>query len=304
MKHPTLKPLYALLALACLVGLNACKATPATSTPTSTKSAAPTSMPTLTPTITNTPVPMAFLVNGEGIPVEEFKAEVKRYQAAQEGLGATVTQEQAEQAVRDDLIDQLLLAQGAAANGYSIDEAGLQKRINDLAAQIGGAEALAAWQTEHGYSEASFREALRRQVNAAWMRDQISAAVPSTGEQVHAWQILLYNDVAAQAVLDRLNNGETFADLAREYDPVTRGELGWFPRGYLLDQAIEEAVFALQPGQHSGIVQSAVGFHLLYVVERDPNRPVSSDALLTLQNHALEAWLQQQRDQSTIIVTP
>jgi hypothetical protein len=31
-------------------------------------------------------------------------------------------------------------------------------------------------------------------------------------------------------------------------DPLTRGDLGWVPRGYLLDEKIEEAAFGLQVG--------------------------------------------------------
>ena len=48
-----------------------------------------------------------------------------------------------------------------------MDEAAFQGRIDALAAQVGGAEALTAWQTAHGYTEANFRSDLRRQMAAA-----------------------------------------------------------------------------------------------------------------------------------------
>lgn len=98
--------------------------------------------------------------------------------------------------------------------------------------------------------------------------------------------------------------GWNFDDLAARYDPLTKGELGWFPRGYLPEPAIEEAAFALQPGQFSDIIQTQAGYHILFVEERDPARPLSPDALLTLQERAIQDWLTQQRNESTILFAP
>jgi parvulin-like peptidyl-prolyl isomerase len=256
----------------------------------------------MTPTVT--PVPMAVTINGEGISQAEFDAELARYQQAEAELGASSTPEDAAQAVLDEFIDQVLLAQGAATSGYTVDDATLQARLDALAAQVGGVEALTAWQAANGYSEADFRSALRRQMTAAWMRDQVIEAVPLTAEQVHVRQILFYNLEEAQNVSTLLQAGGDFDTIAAQYDPLTRGELGWFPRGYLDEPAIEEAAFALQPGEYSAVVESSVGFHILYLLERDPARPLSPDALQTLQKHALQDWLTQHRDESTIVIAP
>ena len=265
-------------------------------------------LPTLTstpaPTPTATPVPLAISVNGEGIPIPEFEAELARYQQAQSALGNTVSLETATKAVSDEVIDTLLLAQGAAADGYNVDDAALQSRIDSLVTQIGGADKLTAWQAAQGYTDADFRSDLRRQMAAAFMRDKIAASVPATAEQVHVKQILLYNADAAQQALSYLKAGWNFNDLAAQYDPVTKGELGWFPHGYLPDSAIEAAAFALQPGQYSDIIQTQAGYEILFVVERDPAHPLSPDARLTLQEHALQDWLTQQRNTSKILFAP
>jgi parvulin-like peptidyl-prolyl isomerase len=266
----------------------------------------PTPVFTLTPSVTPTvtPLPGALTVNGQGITVAEFDAAVTRYLQAQQGLGQAVDRETAAQAVEQDLVDTLLLGQGAAAAGQTVDDAALQARLDALAAQVGGPEALTAWETAHGYTEADFRADLQRQMAAALMRDQIAASVPTTAEQVHVKQILLYNSEEAQQALGYLQAGADFNDLAAQYDPVTKGELGWFPRGYLLEPALEEAAFALQPGQYSGVVQTQAGFHILYMVERSPDRPLSPDALLALQQRAISDWLAQQRSTSTIQFEP
>ena len=265
-------------------------------------------VPTLTqtqiPTPSETPIPLALSVNGEGIPVVEFEAELARYQQAQADLGIAVNLEAATQAVRNDMINTLLLEQGAGSQGFILDDAALQARMDALTAQVGGADALAVWESAHGYSDPDFRSELRRQTAAAWMRDQVSASVSGTADQVHVKQILLYNSGDAQQALGFLQAGWSFADLAAQYEPVTKGELGWFPRGYLPSQVLEEAVFALQPGQYSSIIQDDSGYHILFVVERDPARTLSPDALLSLQKRAVQNWLTQRRNESTILIAP
>ena len=111
--------------------------------------------------------------------------------------------------------------------------------------------------------EQAFRSALKRAAEAAWMRDKILAEVPSTAEQVHVQQILLYNQDKAQSFLTQLNGGADFDELALKADPLTRGDLGWVPRGYLLEPKIEEAAFALAVGEHSEVIATDVGFHIV-----------------------------------------
>jgi peptidyl-prolyl cis-trans isomerase C len=256
------------------------------------------------PPPTATSEPLALTVNGEGISVAEFDAEVQRYIAAQTALGKPVDASAAAGVVTEDFIAQLLLAQGARTNGFVLDDAGLQARIDSLAAQVGGADALSAWQNAHGYSEQAFRSALRRAAEAAWMRDRIITAIGSTAEQVHVQQILLYNQETAQNFLLQLNGGADFDELALRADPLTRGDLGWLPRGYLLNPQIEEAAFGLAVGQYSDVIATDVGFHIVKVLARDPARPLSPDAYLALQERTLKRWVEEQKQFADMVLAP
>ena len=247
---------------------------------------------------------MALTVNGEGITLVEFDAEVERYTAAQTALGKTVEPAAAASTVIEDLVGQLLLAQSARVNGFTLEDAALQARVDTLTAQIGGAEALTGWESAHGYSDQAFRSALRRGAEAAWMRDKIISTVPSTAEQVHVQQILLYNQDTAISFLNQLNGGADFDELAFRADPFTRGDLGWVPRGYLLNSQIEETAFNLTVGQYSDVITTDVGFHIVRVLERDPNRALSPDALLSLQELALRKWIEEQRAQANVVLAP
>jgi len=242
--------------------------------------------------------PLAAKVNGDAITLEQFQTELARYQAA---VGTQLATEK-QRRVLDDLIDQTLLAQAAVEQGYTLDETALQTRIDKLVSRLGGEQALAAWQAANGYSAESFRQDLARAIAAAWMRDQIAAGVPAAVEQVHARQVRHYNAEDAAEALTQLRSGADFAALAAQVDPIGKGDLGWFPRGYLLDKKLEEAAFSLQPGEYSDVIEASSGFHILQVIERDPAHLLEPDARLTLQYQALEAWLKDRRAQSDIQV--
>ena len=292
------KFIQTLLTLSIALGLSACGSffTPKPTLRVATPQA------TSTPEIpTATPEPMALTVNGEGITVVDFNAEVQRYLTSQQALGKTVSTQDADSTVRDDLTAQLLLAQAARANGFTLDDTALQNRFVALAAQVGGADALSSWESEHGYTEQAFRSELKRAAEAAWMRDKIVTAVPSTAEQVHVQQILLYNQDTAQNFLLQLNGGADFDELAAQADPVTRGDLGWVPRGYLLEPKLEEAAFSLAVGAHSDVITTDVGFHIIKVLAREPQHPLSPDAYLALQELALKKWIDEQRQQANIV---
>ncbi|PKN95432.1 MAG: hypothetical protein CVU44_01745 [Chloroflexi bacterium HGW-Chloroflexi-6] len=280
--------------------LAACSATPAGTLSTPSPPAVIETSTVSPPTATS--VPMAFTVNGDGLPLVEFEAELERYRQSQTALGREVSDEQARQTVLDDLISQFLLAQAAREAGFNLEESALQERIDSLTAQLGGPDSLSAWQQAHGYDEAGLRVALKRSIESAWMRDQIISSVPPTIEQVHVRQILTYNQEDAERAKARLDEGTDFDELAALYDPATRGDIGWFPRGFLDLQTIEETAFTLEENTISGILSTEVGFHIIKVIERDPARPLAFDALLVLQAKALESWVEDQRSQNEIVI--
>lgn len=240
--------------------------------------------------------PLAASINGQPISVAQFKAESARYQSA---VNRELTPEDID-LVLQDLIDQALLAQAARQNGLSTDTATVQARIDELAQQLGGQQALETWMSQYGYTRETFTEDLTRAIEAARMRDLIIGKVPETAEQVQARQILTDQLEEAQSVQARLQAGESFDRLAAEYDPIAEGNLGWFPRGYLLDSGLEEAVFSLEPGSYTPIVETPAGFHIVQLIDRDPDRPLEPDARRKLQARVLQDWLDQQRAQSDI----
>jgi hypothetical protein len=293
-KGPILLKLF-ILCLLSVAALSACNGGE-TAAPSETATA---EVPLLTETPAQpspTPMPAAAIVNGERIPLAWFESELARYRLAQEALGQPIEDEAAARAqVLNDIVDQVLLAQGAMQSGYSLSDSEVQARIDSLSQEVD----LPAWMAEWGYTEGDLFQALKLQMLAAYQRELIAAAVPESADQVRLQQIFAYTQDGANNALLSLNSGAEFDDVAFLYDPVAGGHMGWVPRGYLLIPAVEEAAFNLPVGQYSEVIESEIGYPIVMVLDR-AERPLTQDARLTLQRKALHDWLEDQRSNSQI----
>jgi parvulin-like peptidyl-prolyl isomerase len=161
-----------------------------------------------------------------------------------------------------------------------------------------------------GWNEADYRELIRTNLLFDKLQKFFEDATTSvTAEQVHASHILSKDEEAAKQVLARVQKGEDFAALAKELstDEATKdkgGDLGWFPADtYRIPTAVVEAAFALQPGQVvTAAVQSYEGYHVVKVLERDPNRLLDEKDLQARKQQAFSKWLQEQMANPSVVV--
>ncbi len=259
-----------------------------------------TSSPEVLPTATEVTSPIS--VNGEGIPLSYYQNELLRYRDSLEGQALQPSEEEIGQTVLDYLVDQQLLSQAARENGFQVSDQQLQERIDQLVSELGSEGALTGWMQTNHYDDSEFRLALRLGMESAWQRDQIAQTVPDAVEQIRAQQIFATTQEGAERALNSLNAGADFNTLAWDYSPESGGELGWFPRGYLLYTEVEEAAFSLEPGTYSGIIKSDIGYHILLVLEHETEHPLTTDARVSLQSKALEEWLLKSRSTAQIVV--
>jgi len=88
-------------------------------------------------------------------------------------------------------------------------------------------------------------------------------------DKVHCAHILVKTEQEAKSILERLNKGEKFANLAQiSLCPSGKrgGDLGTFGRGKMVKE-FETAAFALQKGQISAIVKTKFGYHIIKRLE-------------------------------------
>jgi len=111
-------------------------------------------------------------------------------------------------------------------------------------------------------------------------------------------------DVRAEAerVLAEAVAGADFAELAREHSTgpsgPSGGDLGWFGRGQMV-APFEEAAFALEVGEISGIVETEYGYHIILVTDRqeafepeleDVTDQVRADLVEGILSDRLQTW--------------
>jgi parvulin-like peptidyl-prolyl isomerase len=88
--------------------------------------------------------------------------------------------------------------------------------------------------------------------------------------EVHCAHILVKTEKEAQTVVERLNKGEKFSNVAKEASicPSRKngGDLGTFTRGKMVKE-FEQAAFVLEKGQTSPIVKTQFGYHIVKRLE-------------------------------------
>ena len=283
---------------------------PATISPTAVSPAVapPTATPTVpapTPTVSPTPEPpMAALVNGHPLYLADYERALGQYETDMRTRGVDpdspdgeAEMDQARPWILNVMIEQILTEQAAATAGVVISDAEVDAYMQDLAEENGGEEAFVAKLAERGETYESAWQEVRAGLIGMAMTQWISEQVPEATEHVHARHILVDTAQEAESILAQLQRGGDFAALAKAHsqDTSTRetgGDLGFFPRGILMAPEVEEAAFALQPGQFSDVITSSLGFHIVQVIERDPARQVSPENLRLVQDRAVQEWIE------------
>jgi parvulin-like peptidyl-prolyl isomerase len=253
----------------------------------------------------------AAIVNGQEIPMAAFLSEVEKRQAGlvQSGVDLNTPQgaaqlEQEKQQALDNMIDDVLVMQEAARQGVAVSDAELDAEMQKIITGLGGQAKFEEQLKLAGQTLEEARSMQRMQMLYLKMRDRVVSNL-QTAEQVHARHILVDSQATAQALLAQIQAGADFGQIAQQssQDTLTRangGDLGWFARGTLSAKEVEDAAFALQPGQLSGVVQSAFGYHLVQVLERDPARKLEGDLFVKVQRQAMENWLDGLRAQANV----
>ena len=112
----------------------------------------------------------------------------------------------------------------------------------------------------------------------------------------------------AEAARARVTEGgEDFTAVAQELSTdqstaANGGDLGWFTREEMVEP-FAEAAFALEPGSISDPVETEFGWHVIQVLERDPDRPLTDAQINRLQQTAEERWLEEERAKLTVSST-
>ena len=153
-----------------------------------------------------------------------------------------------------------------------------------------------------GLKEKDYLEFFDLQVLERKLLDDLTAELPRVEKQVWARHILVADEATALTVIERLNNGEDFAVLAKELSTDTGsaqngGDLGWFGSGAMVAE-FETAAFALEkPGDYTTTpVASDFGFHIIQLIAKQ-DRPLTAEQYDAAKNKVFSEWLTAAREE-------
>ena len=102
--------------------------------------------------------------------------------------------------------------------------------------------------------------------------EEIQKYYDQASQELNARHILVADEATANEIIEKINAGEDFAELAKEFstDPGSGqqgGDLGWFTVGTMVPE-FNDAAYALKVDEISKPVQTQHGFHIIQVKEK------------------------------------
>lgn len=250
-------------------------------------------------------------VNGTTITEADVDREVDRLvmMASQNGTAPVPGPEERKQlrgSAIQNLIDKTLLAEAASKEGVAAPDTALDAAIQRLKSQYPDEAAFQSRLQEMKMTEADVRKevafGLTMQGMAEKHKNDIADATSADAaayygdhpeqfkapEEVRARHILILAEEAApdttkararalaEKVLAEVKGGLDFTAAAKKYsqDPgsaANGGDLGSFAKGRMVP-AFENAAFALQVGEVSGVVETPYGYHIIQLTDKTPER--------------------------------
>ena len=157
-------------------------------------------------------------------------------------------------------------------------------------------------------SDAEYREKVMGDLLGVGLSQYLAERVPTVAAQVHLQVITLGSIDDARAVKQRLDNGESFLEVAEELK--ANGQLliqdidqGWRPRSGLPVSIANVAFDSLEVGQYSEPLLVNQQYYAIFrVVERAAARQVEEEVLEVLKSNVFDRWLQQELPYHTIVI--
>lgn len=195
------------------------------------------------------------------------------------------------QAVQENVLEKLIgdevIIQHFQKQGTKVATEEIEKQYKQYVQQMKKQTETEKFLKEHGIDDdfikeqiktelyiQKFEEMVRKELNLTdeKLREYYNQHIDTyTNMEVKASHILVEKEEEAKNILEKINKGEDFGELAKKYskDPGSKekgGDLGYFSKGMMVPE-FEKAAFALKKGEISAPVKTKHGYHIIKVVD-------------------------------------
>lgn len=211
-----------------------------------------------------------------------------------------------------NIMKRILLRQAADKEGMKVSEEEKTAKIELVKSNFPSEEEFNAQLGVSGLTYEEFEKEIEYTVKVEKLIENMSATLEETTveeaksfydsntdqfenpERVKASHILIKTEAAdteeikaekrkrIEDLLVRVKGGQEFADIASENSdcPSSKngGDLGFFGKGQMV-KAFEDAAFALEKGEISGIVETRFGYHIIKLTEKEAAKTTPFDEI-------------------------
>lgn len=187
----------------------------------------------------------------------------------------------------DTLISYKIVELEAEKAGIEVTDEEVDAEYKLYSEQYGGEDGMKTMLEEYNMTEDDVREDIRiylltlklLETQVEVTDDEILAFFEenksnfTTAESITASHILVEKEALAKELIERINDGEDFTELAKEYSTEegaadTGGSLGTFGRGEMVAE-FEKAAFAMEVGELSSApVKTEHGYHVILIEDK------------------------------------
>ncbi|MED4768089.1 peptidylprolyl isomerase [Cytobacillus firmus] len=211
--------------------------------------------------------------NSQASDNDEVIAETKAGNISSDDLYIAMKEKYGEQALQELLYKKVL------EDKYKVEKEELDKKVKEIKDQA-GSNFEALLMQNNIKDEKELKEILKEQllIEKAAIKDikvtdkELKESYENYKAEIKARHILVEDEKTAKDIKNKLDKGEKFEDLAKQFskDPGSAengGDLGWFGSGKMVPE-FEEAAYALEVNKFSDPVKTQNGYHIIQVTDK------------------------------------
>lgn len=254
------------------------------------------------------------IVAGEKISKDDYKEEISFY------ASMLASQQQLKPSIVNMMVQDKLIENDIKKNNIEINDKEVEDSLMTAIQNFGGQEQFDKNLDDYNMDIEKFKDTLRKDLVYRKHREWFDANNKVTDEElkkyfeenkdsllkVDASHILVEDEETANEIKEKLNNGENFEELAKEYSTDTGsaangGALGAFGKGQM-SKEFEDVAFSLGEGEISDPVKTQFGYHIIRVNDiKDSVEDVKEEVTKALNDKKYSDYLNKLNEESNVV---